>query len=359
MKHQYSITILLFLFLGCSNENTKTKLPEVNPEINRTIKHITEVDKVRLEGEVVLEQDSGAIEIHLYDSILILRQLGDGDVFHLYKTEDLTPLGSIGKIGNGPEDFIGPRISDQFFLQDDDLHVLVFDARKSELRDLNISRSLKGKQTEFQLVDKMHPSLGLTQFLLLASDSTYVGNHGPEVYSRSKLLKVDSNDNIINTISLFPKLDGISSIDPFEKYQLFFDYLRKKPDEDLFVSALTRFDQLDIFDQGLQNSISTRGPQAENKYNLSKLKQGELDRFYYRDVRVDENYIYALFHDQLISDASELEQDCEVRVFNWQGDLITTFIVDYIINFAVDPKNQVIYGLDLFNERVLKYEYQF
>lgn len=358
MKNRILLLSVLFILFSCSNEKSNVEHHKPYSELSTQVKNINIVDKVRLKGETVLKRDSGAIEIHLYDSILILRQLGDGDVFHVYNTDGQVPLGSIGKKGIGPKDFIGPRISDQFFIQDDDLHVLVFDARKSELRDLNISSSLNNKKTEFQLVKKMRPSLGLTQFLLLASDSTYVGNHGPEVYSRSKLLKVDSMGNIINNIPLFPVLDGISSINPFEKYQLFFDYLRKKPGEDLFVSVLTRFDQLDIFDQGFQNSISIRGPQAENKYNLSKLKEGQLDRFYYRDVRVDENYIYALFHDQLIAEASEVEQDCEIRVFNWQGDLIKIFKVDYILNFAVDPKNQTIYGLDFLNERILKYKYQ-
>ncbi|MGW8121532.1 BF3164 family lipoprotein [Roseivirga echinicomitans] len=353
------LLLALLIILSCENRKKQPSALETdfNKNFTSEIKSLNTVKKERLEGEVIINQDSGAINIHIYDTLLLLRQLGDGDVLHVYNVESLEALGKIGTKGIGPNDFVSPRVLDQFYIKNNDLHLLIYEARKSEMRDLNITKSLKNKNTEIQTINKLHPRLGLSQFVLLASDSTYIGNQGFDVYKRDRLKKVDASSNIINTVGLYPIVEGLSSVNSYEQYQLFFDYIRKKPNENIFVSVLTRFDQIDIFDEDLKSSISVKGSQAMKQYDLTELKIGELDRFHYRDVRVDENYIYALYHDQLLEDYLEKDHECEIRVFNWEGDLIKTFIVDYLVAFAVDSKNQSFYGLDMFNERIMKYKF--
>lgn len=174
-------------------------------------------------------------------------------------------------------------------------------------------------------------------------------------------------DSIIKTVPVFPKVENNNYDLSFLFYRynsLYISTFRMKPDKTKFASAMVMFNRIDIFDSegNLENSIIEGEDFPEKTLDeYLKAKQENIDKInvkrYYQGSFVSDSYIYCLYYNQLQNEYSKNSIPVEVRIFNWSGEpLCKIKVPDYLQSFTIDEKNGLMYGIALFDEKILIYD---
>ena len=327
---------------------------------NNEARETVVVSPIGLIGEQILKSDTAGIAITNYDSLILLRETKIPNVVHVYHNETFEFLGSIGTRGNGPNEWLAPRIMDQFFKKDSSIMLWMYEARRSQLRLINISQSLVTDNIVVEESHSIHPSHGLTQYVLYVSDNKIIGDMGFETYERNRLKLYDINSKeVVNKVDLFPFVKNLRRLNSSQSYQLYFDYIRKQPNGDRVVSAMAKFDRIDIFDENLELLKSiTPLEQRDEELDVNKFDEEGMPNYFYNDLYVTNKYIFALWYNQPHQEFGQISIKPQIRVFDWDGNSIVSFLVpDYLASFSVDIERGWFYGLDVENEKILRYKF--
>lgn len=78
---------------------------------------------------------------------------------------------------------------------------------------------------------------------------------------------------------------------------------------------------------------------------------------HYMQITSTPKYIFALYFGQNYMEIGEVKIDPVINVFSWNGKLQCQLMFsDYLSQFAVDTENFLIYGIDRYPDRILKYD---
>ena len=313
------------------------------------------------QAEEILADEDAIISVHFFGHFLIALLNDNTLSYAIYDTgNSLKKLGTIGSIGNGPDQWQGFYATGQYEKTDLGHSFWVVDPIAYKLRLVNIEQSLLTGTPVIEERYSIHPKYGLNQFTYRMDSGVFIGNLGLGAMDRTRLKKLDIKTELSSQSELIPAVDGIERADPTDIYNIYFDYLRMKPDKTKFVSAMSLIDRLDIFNANLTLANSFV---EEPKANYV-LKDFDFNNkiFHYRSLDATDNFIYAAYRKQKITELIDEAESktaappkSEIRIFNWDGELLEILEVPYnVMSFAVDEKNRLLYIIDFYNEKNIK-----
>lgn len=230
---------------------------------------------------------------------------------------------------------------------------------------INISESLKKQTTIIDMKFKTKAESGF--FTAFFIDSTKIigrsSNSIPHMY-RLQLYN-PQQDIISKTVPLFPlvrrKRDDLDFI--FRKYNyLYTSHIGIKNNKTKIASAMSSFNRIDIFDsEGVLEKSVLEGVEFPKDDIQNYLEAESSDNralmIYYNAIYTTDNYIYALYYGQPKSDYAKKSIETELRIFDWDGNpLCKMKVPDYLLNFCIDEERGLMYGVDYFNGKNLKYD---
>lgn len=338
IRMKYSFIILLIILLtACQEKETKKTIIIENFEEKKALTgKLVYLDKMPLITEKII----------IAGSFLIIQNPIDNKVpmFYVYNKNDYAFLGSFGAKGGGPNEFSSqnPRMTGQYEIIDNSICIWVIDQFKCKL--INLTKSISIKKTVIEKKITTPKSIFIGSEILMLPDGDMFGScmnqDGRFFYYESKSKKT-------NWTPFFPKVKN-PPIQKEQMHNLYYGPLRINKSGSTIVSALTYFKRIDVFnkDAEFQFSLSFEDSPTDPAFSINK--KPETFKYYYMDVYVSENYIYALNLNKSEKQLRErdFKRASEIHVFTIDGKAVSSYTLDYFIGaFTVDEENKCIWGI--------------
>ncbi len=348
------IVIVLLSYLGCSPEPTTDEM---------IIFSESSFKNYDLRGEEILKNELGVIALHVIDTLVLIEFMEKGDwVYQVYGTQNFSYIGGLGKIGDGPNEWRGPRFSGQTEQSETTLGLWVNDMRHRNFQLIDVYKSID-KSEPVVISSKKYPSdLNMNQNLFYLNASRWVGNLGPNAKERNQLLIYNPLLDTSETIPFSIKVANSELLNTSEQYSTYFTYLALKPDKTKLVSVMNHLSRIDVFDlknKPIRQSTTVSKEEKHNDLDGEIIKRDRSYLFnYYMWAFATDSYIYALYHGQSGSKYAKDLISTEIRVFDWNGNPVAKLnIPEYLWSFSVDEKNGFIYGVSYFQEKSMRYPF--
>lgn len=338
MKQRLSMIIMILFIISCKNNESN---------LNR----INEFPKKELlKGEAIKEinlYSKGNVNLICIDSFLVI-QKGEESFFQIFSTKNYMLLSEFGKKGKGPNEFISPELLNQtsYDKENNSPMICVYDYTRRTFTKINIYNIIKNQTDQvFYNIPIPRYNQYFTCFFYRDDDLMIAT---PESEWRFVIYK-DSIQNF-NHVPYTPSLDF--SIGDELKTIIYrsASYINKK--DGIMASAPLLLGEIDFFSlegQHLSSSIfSSREILKNDLENKDKIK-GNNPKYFIKDIRANNNYIYALNYDNYQNDFYETGNysNQSILVFDWKGNPVKKYILDknhFIKSFAVDWENNRFYG---------------
>jgi hypothetical protein len=292
--------------------------------------------------------------ISIIDTFLIIYEPGLHDnMFKLFSLNDYSYLGGYGQIGQGPmehsqviQNFV--QIIDDSTIQ----RLILFDWSKKRLVGLNITDLLNGSVVEYDLEYILIPEVILSQRATFLNDSTIVGMGGAH---QGLMFFVNTRNETARFTPFIPKLErkiNLREISSLYRGEFVVD---KKTNS--IIAATKWFPQILIYDFDGNLQTITRF----NK-RINPMDQSEMDRIlYYKDVKVSDHFIYAVYLGLSYSDMIKIRDEyemkgvtysTEIHVYDRNANPVRKIILeDKFIQFiSIDSINNRLFAIDVFSD---------
>ncbi len=301
-----------------------------------------------LHGERCLQGEFGIREIGLVDTFIIIRTVKE-DIFQVYSLNSYKHLGFFGKKGKGPREFIAPRFLGQAGSYDSVLGIWILDRAKNKYSLINLQASLIQNKTvtvkEYSLPEELMPAS-----IFYINERCLIG----ACENRQLVFNYDPEKSAIVYQPIMKLADpGI----PAEvERMLYYNDCSLKPDKSKLVSLMSYLPRIDIYNGDATHYTTFFTGSMPKNINASAVINGDIID-YYEDIFLTDHYIFLLYVNQLDNEVAEIEKNILIQVLDWEGNPVHLFeIPDYILKFAVDKKNGIIYGLNYLKDGVYKYD---
>jgi hypothetical protein len=349
-KRKFGFIILAFLLLSCNKQHVHELAFEKEYSVT---------------GEDILQNSFNIAKLFVAGNYLIGLQDKAEYFIIVYDSETLKELGEFARKGRGPDEFPTTIIIDRIFQCDNNVYIWVHDLNESVLCMINITESLKKQVT---IIDKKFKTKAESGFFMaFFIDSTKIigrsTNSIPQMY-RLQLYN-PQQDVITKTVPLFPVVKKLSDDIDFiyRKYNyLYTSNIGLKNDMTKIASAMSSFNRIDIFDtDGILETSILEGVEIPKDDIQSYLTAESGDNralmIHYNAIYTTDNYIYALYYGQPKSDYAMKFIKTEIRIFDWAGKPLSKIEVpDYLLNFSIDEEKGLMYGVDYFNGKNIRYD---
>ena len=320
-----------------------------------------------LEGNQILLEDVNINQLFTIDNYLFGHQYKGEYYFKIFDIENLSEIGELCRRGNGPNEFPFYLMLNQHYTDNSEVCIWVHDLTVGRLTKINVTQSLRDNETIVLREIPTRPQSAFYNAFVIDS-SLIVGRSTNSIINMNRLqLYNPIDDSIIRTISLFPKVDVNQSKDDINftmlKYNpLFVSSIGLKPDKSKIASAMTSFNRVDIFDiNGDVYKSIIEGPDVPDylkKYLNAVEDNSESSlQYFYNSIFTSNNFIYALYVGQELSEYGQKPLPTQLRIFDWEGNPMAKInLNDYLINFTIDEDRGVMFGVDHYNEKLLQYD---
>ncbi|MDO8967375.1 BF3164 family lipoprotein [Algoriphagus sp.] len=314
-----------------------------NPEQIRRV-------KISGEREQILQNEVAELDVTIFDTLIFIHKYSAESFFSVYSKKDKRFLRDWLKNGNGPDEFSAPKL----FKQLSSNNLFVYDVFRGGVFQVN---DFFFSVLEIDYLYEVDPVIGLTQDMMLKNDSLLIGNLGylsPEPFL-IKGFDIKNKKEIFSVPIL--DLNEYVSESVTDFYTTFYNFFRLKPDGSKSVIAFNYFDRLLIFDEDYTNAKKVDGELGVKKVKMLEGKPLDLVNYYF-DLEVTNDYIFALYYDQPESEYGEVMKPSQIKIFDWDGVLIQVIETpDYLMGISFDEEDQTLYGVDHFQEKILKYNF--
>ncbi|EON77928.1 hypothetical protein ADIS_1587 [Lunatimonas lonarensis] len=313
-----------------------------------------------LVGEIILEDEVDATGLYMLDSFLLVKTRGNQGVhFNVYHSKKLEKFGSFGYVGEGVNEFMSARLSGDFIEINNEKYLIISDLNFGKVTYFNFSHFIKtGKET---YVNEFNPSFehGLTQSVFQINDSIMVSTPGMDAKERGRLLYYNLSSDSSFVTDLFPSVKD-NNLNAYDLYALYFSQITINKDKRLIASAMDGFNRIDMFDfEGkLIKSMVTGDSDHITKRDRLTVDGALLPYMsHYMYVTSTEKYIFSLYYGQNFMEIGTVKIDPVINVFTWDGEFYCQLMLnDYLSQFAVDTENFLIYAIDRYPDRILRYD---
>lgn len=325
------IYILLFFVLllnGCKQPSTEYFTN--NTKVSSYEKTIQQ----ELCGEKIIDGEIGLNDLEIIEDYLFLCLDNSDYKFKLFSIEGENLL-SFGIHGDGPNNFINTRLTGEKGIDSiGNVFVWINDVSMSKLKRIMISKTQNGLCCN---TDKIVQTLPMAPNSFYVSDSLVIS----EIFGNGKYTLQEFNpitNTVINEIDLYKQVVKHS----FNFYKGVSRYDKKSKRLIMGMHSINQVNQIEIENEERSSCLIGK---FINESDVIDPLTGLENMTYYSDIRIGDNNIYALFLNQRYDDAYEVPKPVEIHVING-GEIKKIYhINDYVLQFAVDEKNNCLYGL--------------
>lgn len=271
------------------------------------------------------------------DGYLLINEMNSNDFLHAVELSKNTYIGNYGNRGFGPGEILVP-----IKLSRSNANLLsVLDPKQKKIVEFNVDSLIYNEsfETEYNLPT----SVRSTSATIIKEKFFFLDENNPE----NRLYETGINGGKLIGYGKLPKRGNLS----IQKYeQICLANMFGK--DNLFSFSYHFLPLLEIFDMESSKWISVVGP---DDYNLPS-NSSRNNKQYYNQVLISDEYIYALFNGNNITDLKS-EHASTLYVFNYSGIPIKKIALDKgIISFDI-YKEKYIYGINLEEDpKILKFQ---
>jgi hypothetical protein len=311
------------------------------------VSQVVNFDNVEtLVGEKIFTIDPYDLtSLEVVDSLLIVINRKGSFIFQFFNISTNKTIIELGKRGKGPGEFIEPTllISHNNKLQAINKTLQMFDYVSRRKTVIDLSKTLELDSLVF-FQERLPYSLGFIDRIWYDSDS---------------LICYRGEDNQINRLTIFNPINSSMKIIPFRapdcqlkmsnNFERFFYYTQEidiNISRRLIVTAPIFVGQLDFHNFNGDYLYSSKWEHEEVLNKIINEPKKFRPKIHITQIKSDANTIYALnVNGYRLSDKLNQETNSELLLFDWFGNPIKKYILDRrVTNFAIDFKNQYIYG---------------
>ena len=349
MKLFFTFCILLLVVSCIPSERGNIKLIKKFPK-----EKYLSGELIKLEKNPLLVNDFIVV-----DSLIIAESayIENDTIFSVYNKNTFRYLNSFGQKGRGPKEFLeeNPIITGQYKMRNNDICIWLGDLFSYKL--VNITKSIKENKTVIERVISLPKSVGT------GGDNVFVFENDdllgtPFDSQRGRIFYYSAQTGEVKWVEYFPKVNNPPIIEK-NMHNLYGGPAKLSEDKKLFVSALSLFKRIDVFDNNTNHKFSIKFNDSPKDVDLISKS---LVRYYY-DVDISKRFIYALNNnltsEQVINGGKGAFS--ELQVFSIDGDPICVYKLDHLLSrIEVDEENDYILGFaylsDLDESRLIRYK---
>lgn len=346
----FVLLLLLGLVTSCSNE------PYFNGEI-QIIENFE--NEIEMSSQSILWEDIYDDYMLVCDTLALFTSAKYPDNWiYVFNTKTGKHIGSLCPKGVGPNDFQYCITFGQFLKKDGGVKLWVNDyISKSCL--VNITQSIKENRTICDSVIVM-PWIKSFQFPTTAMFFLEDGR----ILAKNQCEKLFLKSNEYEPRSYKMYLNDLNTVEAeYNHYNkpIVGDYTtltyathysscdRIKPDQSKIAMAMNRVGQLNIWDLKTGEILGYR---IKDSHDFSDLKSSpSLLRFYYLNMCVNEDYIFAPYIDKLsVDNGLDAYQSSCIHVYDWEGRALYKLnLREKVYCISLDDENDILYAKDMDN----------
>lgn len=280
------------------------------------------------------------------DSLMLIVDRNNDPSISIYSLNQSRKIVSTGKRGNGPFEFITPKLEGASYTLNDSLFIYVSDFNAHILYRLNISKLLSGHPNHFEKIDDIHHSIAPGwQEMYPIDDRRVIGNLW---YGDGRVFIWDRITQTVKFTPNFPKTSVALTQDNVGYF--YTNSGGYNPTRKIFASAMQTFKQVDFFDSN-GSVLKTLKFEKDKKHPEFK-PDGPLFpldyTFYFGRTYSTQNFFFALSQNKKADQSTPSTGNYELHVFNWDQEFIGkwNFTRPNIGPFAVSEKNKKLYAIN-------------
>lgn len=319
--------------------------------------HIQFVNKVKVEGESILQNDFSLIAVRLIGDSLVLTERLTTPFYNVYNSKTLDKVTSFGERGAAPNEFFMPLL-------------------------LNSPKSESNNEKLLWIVDPVKKKAGFIELDIILSNSIikYVrqedipNNYIPVIWiSLNKDIHIgfDQFNHIViynnatstgTTKEGFILLDGVTIID--NAYRNSFYYLNTtfNFEKRIIACVSENIPQINFFnfnhEKGSESIVFNKtiftGKPPQNIVDID-IENGAFERIN-TSVTSTKEYIYILNVNQISKEYQKVPKGVDVLIIDWEGNPVLRLEIDEYLHFiTVDEQNEFLYGIDYTEDKAYRY----
>ena len=348
-KKCLSLAFLLLIVVSCSDSTDFTDFAEYK-SFPKELIIADELEEIPISVDLFL-----TLEMTATDNLLFALLYEGDEVVKIFDNETLEYLGGFGSEGEGPNEFFHPY-QNGFRIYENNI-LTMMDRKSIRTIPVTIETDSENKKVaKYTLEENQRYKLAGIMIPLregsLLNDSTVIGLN--ETSKNNQFITYDFFNKKVNYSHKFPPIEIKAS--PFEKAHWLNSFLKVSRDHSKIAMAYEKLPLIRIIDlEGSKKDeifIKTdntllRSIITDSDSNPIRPK-GIL--YYYSDMEISDQYIFASYHKQEVSynDNNEAQKvyytEQEIHVFDFKGNAIAKLkLEDWMSQFAVTPNSEYLY----------------
>jgi hypothetical protein len=351
---RYLILLLMPAFVACFNSKSKEKQVSAKKEIIETKKKVKELSALPA-GEIVLEEkDFGEVidlkgtshpvenifrvrenEMLALDSLLVVKNLGNTNVFSVYSLPDFKQIKIFGKYGAGPGEFQSPHlVKDEskknicFIYEGTNNHIYAL-TKDFEIKELPFSFK-KGNR---RITDKQLYGFSSDEFVYVESIK-----RGKAVF-RTKLKNDSTQVKMLNKLAFS---------DQYKNWAAYIGNFGANGKKNRLVYAYKYFKRLVFFDTKNNTSkVVSFTSFSETKKGSALAIMAPTTVTHYWGMSSNDKYVYVLYSGrtpiEVHKETSKSSGYIYIEKYDWNGNPISKYKLDHWGYFCVNQKENTIY----------------
>lgn len=339
------LVIALLSLLNCTKkQSSKNHMLIGEPDFKSVI---------TLKGDSIFS-DKGISFVSIFDTILVTDKIyGNDERFDCYSLRSLKKLGSFGRKGRGPGEFTKAFLLKHFDCDSTGVHIWIIDGTRKKVVKFNLHSLIRnpyGTEPDYEIrfPDKVYSAYDA---FFTHEDSIIIQ---PGDYP-SRFIISDVNFKNQFFSSLYPVIG--TNTDP--TLQQSFCIL--SADQRVLVSAMTWLDRIDFVNTSTGLPVSTIVSEDYESLNLTEIHENrDFTKAYFTDANILQNNILLLRKNRLRENNNTKKSPEEIWVFDQNFNPSYKIMINEGLNrIAIDPKLNMLYGIDVNSETVYKYDLSF
>ncbi|MEE4117135.1 MAG: BF3164 family lipoprotein [Marinilabiliaceae bacterium] len=340
------ISVLLIIFIGCSDEQKKHK--DIIVDEFPVTTELTGYPANTIEA-----YSKGHVFISVVDSFLILLKShissADERFISIYSTNSHKLLAKTVTKGRAPGEFLDPVFTGQIEYDPDNNHpiVYIYDSGRNRLTFLDIIETVNDyKHINEQI---LIPQIGYSvNSLFYYSDSILVATFFPRPESQDGRFLIYNNRT--KETKVIPHLPDLGlSFDDAHRFMIYYSFCSVNIEEQYIAASAIQMGEVHYFDLNGNYIKSTIFSPREELIDVLQNKVATSDPYFFvNELKTKDGLLYALNLDNLEDDLFQTKKykDISLLVFDSDGNPIKKYIFAdnrYVSHFAIDELHNRIY----------------
>lgn len=292
--------------------------------------------------------------IYIVDTLILINESNCSEyLFHVYSADDFVFIGSFGKKGKGPGEFMNLRYNSQYEKEHDGSYKLwVYSSNRLKMYKINLIEAIGASDESFieKTIDLPAECYPPNHVIIIEKHHVIIGDNDMNEFGRFFRYNYDSDT--FDWLSIGQQLpDETAKENTGAGY---FGLINYNTDRDIFVSCMGFFERIDLITPNgrITSSILRKNNNPPPQFRDPDFPHPRENYFYYDGLQITDKYIIVSNWD--VTDKIRLSgaaQNKKIQFFSWDGKPLYNFIMPKsYINFAFDQNNRKLYIIDFDDE---------